>query len=155
MRRAASRSLVVLSPVLLAAAVVFWSRSYRFPENRPGESFSLTRSDPLWWVISHRGTLTLCRQNGKDWGEDFGDIRFLGFGFGGLSGPKGSLWNLAVPYWFVAAALLAPSALWATGAWRRRGADRRGLCPACGSDLRATPGRCPECGAVPAPVAAR
>jgi hypothetical protein len=55
----------------------------------------------------------------------------------------------AVPYWAVMVLLLA---LPARVAWRARRRGRRlgrGQCPACGYDLRATPGRCPECGAVP------
>jgi hypothetical protein len=52
------------------------------------------------------------------------------------------------PQWpLVLAAALAP----AVGVVRRRRSRFiQGTCRACGYDLRATPGRCPECGAVPA-----
>jgi hypothetical protein len=54
----------------------------------------------------------------------------------------------AVPYWFwVAAGAVLPSG-WAIRRRRARGRHAAGCCAACGYDLRATPDRCPECGAV-------
>ena len=60
--------------------------------------------------------------------------------------------NVLIPYWCVAAAAAAAALLLFRGAWAhnlRYGRMCRGLCPQCGYDLRAAPGRCPECGAVP------
>jgi hypothetical protein len=57
-------------------------------------------------------------------------------------------YRLVAPPWSVAVAATLPLAVW----MRRRFSVRRrrqpGLCPGCGYDLRATPERCPECGAM-------
>ena len=54
--------------------------------------------------------------------------------------------TVGLPFWLLAgAAAVLPAARWA----RRRRVQRRaalGQCLACGYDLRASPGRCPECG---------
>ena len=57
------------------------------------------------------------------------------------------------PHWFAALVLLALPSRWLVTRVRRRARARRGLCDACGYDLRGTPERCPEFGAVSAKAA--
>lgn len=55
------------------------------------------------------------------------------------------------PFWSIAAATALLPLIWLLRRLRSRGQRARqkslGLCPSCGYDLRATPQRCPECGA--------
>ena len=89
-------------------------------------------------------------------GEEYWQVHWQRFGLGYASrscsapGVSRAVRHLLVPYWLVTF-LTALRPLFQIGRWlmaRRR--SRRGLCPNCGYDLRATPGRCPECGALPA-----
>jgi hypothetical protein len=69
----------------------------------------------------------------------------IGYGFEGGGGVEQH--RLFVPHWAVVALLLVLPARRGLGWVRSRRRDRRGLCRACGYDLRASRGRCPECGA--------
>ena len=65
-------------------------------------------------------------------------------------------WYLAVgaPHALLVGLFAVAPLLWVKRSWRRRRRGRRGLCLACGYDLRASEGRCPECGSEPGGVPA-
>jgi hypothetical protein len=60
---------------------------------------------------------------------------------------EGSLWSLTM-CWVVGSLVLGP-AMWLYPLRKRRLRWYRGVCPACGYNMRGCPGadRCPECGA--------
>lgn len=74
----------------------------------------------------------------------------IGVTFGNSPAPfnAGALTVLSVPFWFPAAAFALPPAVMLWRGHTRRRRLRLGLCLRCGYDLRASGGRCPECGTV-------
>ena len=77
------------------------------------------------------------------------DNTWLGFyGFAGSRGSRTAYFIVRLPYWFVAGAGAVLPALELRRLLRARRRGRRGHCVRCGYDLRESPERCPECGAV-------
>jgi hypothetical protein len=58
--------------------------------------------------------------------------------------------RVGVSHWLLAMVLLVPPMLWLNRFRKARRTRGIGLCRSCGYDLRASPGRCPECGAMQA-----
>lgn len=142
-----------LSLLLCVAACAWWAASYRWEQ----ELSVPTGGQSSAWVASCGGQLhvNLLGSKPRGFGFQTSDARLkvvlatgqpLGFGF--FNWGNGNR-LLVIPHWFLAV-LPATIAAWAgVGLWRRSKLLARrggGRCANCGYDLRATPGRCPECG---------
>jgi hypothetical protein len=160
--------LSALSLLLCVAVVALWVRSY-------WEGYGLyyaTRRPPapvMTWGYAARGGLWVGRMEADyrrpgwtferfpsppavSYSNEFPPGLRLGFGYIPRTVPQ-SMYGIVVPLWFPSLAAAAAPAWYAIGVLRRRRRRLRqskSLCPTCGYDLRATPGRCPECGTVPA-----
>ena len=100
------------------------------------------------WSVSHPPP----QYGGVDWPQ-ISRHSWAGFHFANTKiGPE-RIVGLCAPVWFLLPVLLALPLLWLRH-HRLRKRNRPGLCPTCGYDLRATPDRCPECGAFPAMASA-
>ena len=77
------------------------------------------------------------------WREATPQWRHLWFAWGADRYGNG---EIGAPYWaFCVAGIVTVT----QRSYRRRRRRRRGVCLACGYDLRATPNQCPECGRIP------
>jgi hypothetical protein len=74
----------------------------------------------------------------------------LGFGYIDSIPPPRSVRIIYFPHWFAALLFAILPTVRLRSILRTRRENRIGLCQHCGYDLRATPDRCPECGAVAA-----
>ena len=162
----------LLSLVLCVTAAVFWVRSYRrydsvgsprfydtsyeISSGRGGISISVVTwltpmVDPGWST----STQVISSGEAMPWSANA-----LGFCSGqtinwSMSGqtPFAAERYTVVPHWLLFLLTGVLPALWVVRFKRHRRCDSRSYCITCGYDLRASTGRCPECG-TPIPSAA-
>ena len=149
----------LLASLNLLAVLAFWWVG----RSDPVHFGTSDRRDIAWHVGSHLGRLGVGRTRHDDpaLGGQPGTVGQAGrWGFyfvwsywetPGGAGPLkyGSTCFVIVPAWAVALPLAMRPAVCVRRKLRRRcvnGRIAQGRCARCGYDLRATPGRCPECG---------
>jgi hypothetical protein len=83
----------------------------------------------------------------QDYARSIPPTNWNTLGFKYYSGATHS--SIYFPYWSGALLTAVLPGAWMMQHQRRHRRAKAGHCPACGYDLRASPDRCPECGAVP------
>ena len=159
MKRRLFMILSAVSLLLCVAVCVMWVRSYRRVEgvalgNANGR-YTLCASDGRLWCIyfatgTNHTTLAAFSDHGGGFVLGASTTKLMGFAH---DPGNGTYALVTVPFWSI---LLASAALGICLFRVRRKSDGSNAprCNVCGYDLRATPGRCPECGAVPDPAGA-
>ena len=66
--------------------------------------------------------------------------------------PVSQRWTLSIPYWFLLVLFAIMPSWFVLAPMNRRRREKRGHCPTCDYDLRASKERCPECGTPIAPA---
>src|SRR5688500_17254627 len=157
------RILAIVSLLLMLAAIASWVRSQWVEDvvayNRKGVGSlaAWSRDGRLsCWRDRHAEALVL-EQRTLGWEYAAQPMRKPGRWPDGNPGRLGFVFErdnrkqylysaLAIPWWAVAGLFAIPPALYLWGWSKRRVQRRLGLCAVCGYDLRASSGRCPECG---------
>jgi len=177
MKRHLFTSLTALSLLLTAVLAALWARSASVGDvwtvSVPGRVL-LVRSDwgrlsfaaledaggrwGVWWHTTGGGYGGALPGPATSWPREFLGARYVTGTFTAASIPEGAVAPVAASGQYTSlrmyhphalAPLLAVAALALRKPLRSARRAARGLCTRCGYDLRATPGRCPECGTRP------
>jgi hypothetical protein len=146
--------LSMLSLLLCVASAALWV----WTETKPQiDFFVVIRPNHSFGLGTEQGALIgFVQRLEPSYGDDTSDdVQLVKGGFRYLRITSSGMrrWNLVLPFWVLMCLFAAfPAGRWFAGRTVRH-RRRRGLCLQCGYDLRATPDRCPECGATPAATA--
>jgi hypothetical protein len=124
----------------------FQYQSYCYDEvGFPPGAIALSGTPP--WTFSHttdRGVLYFFPPPGS--------VAGIAFIYSPVFFSQVAQFDARLPYWTLLPVLSFWPAVWLMATLRRRVRSQRlaqGQCLSCGYDLRVTPNRCPECGAIP------
>ena len=166
MSRRLLAAIAALSLLTCIAVTVLWVRSYRAVDVmlRPShfgdrvcitsemgmlvfEAENAQRSTPKPGWVYFENSLPRRWHEPRGW---FGFDAYTGTNRHYMFLPQTKYHGVTLPHWFVAITLLLWPACWLVSERKRSLRAQRlahGLCLECGYDLRASLGRCPECGA--------
>lgn len=178
-RQLTGRVLLSISLILCVIISITWARSYltsdeytwlrsgqgqnlgslvKFCSASGGLDFELHRfrmdapAVPMRQIFELQGTAGTSWTHRKPWGHRAGFFDFFWIIDRGVRNEPHLVEEklfVACPHWVVFVVTLIAPALVAIRLFFRSYNVDRCVCAKCGYDLRATPGRCPECGTIP------